>query len=141
MNDTTVAPRTGTGEFSRGWKVLIASLLGTAFGASPLPFNTIGFFIDPLQREFGWSKAEVSFGVTIYGVLGALLAPVFGWLADRYGVRRVALGSLAAFGLVFASFALVPNGLSWYYALWTLVGLVGIGSTPITCRRGHRLFT
>jgi len=97
MNDTTVAPRTGTGEFSRGWKVLIASLLGTAFGASPLPFNTIGFFIDPLQREFGWSKAEVSFGVTIYGVLGALLAPVFGCLADRYGVRRVALGSLATF--------------------------------------------
>lgn len=140
MNDTTVAPRTGTGEFSRGWKVLIASLLGTAFGASPLPFNTIGFFIDPLQREFGWSKAEVSFGVTIYGVLGALLAPVFGWLADRYGVRRVALGSLAAFGLVFASFALVPNGLSWYYALWTLVGLVGIGSTPITWSRAINLW-
>jgi len=78
MNDTqtTVETRTGPGEFTRGWRVLIASLLGTAFGASPLPYNTIGFFIEPLQREFGWTKAEVSFGVTVYGVLGALLAVV-----------------------------------------------------------------
>jgi MFS family permease len=111
MNDanTALETRTGPGEFTRGWRVLIASLLGTAFGASPLPYNTIGFFIEPLQREFGWTKAEVSFGVTVYGVLGALLAPLFGWLADRYGVRRVALGSSTAFGLVFASFALIPG--------------------------------
>ena len=142
MNDTqtTVEARTGPGEFTRGWRVLIASLLGTAFGASPLPYNTIGFFIEPLQREFGWTKAEVSFGVTVYGVLGALLAPVFGWLADRYGVRRVALGSLTAFGLVFASFALIPGTLAWYYALWTLIGLVGIGSTPITWSRAINLW-
>lgn len=142
MNDTqtTVETRTGPGEFTRGWRVLIASLLGTAFGASPLPYNTIGFFIEPLQREFGWTKAEVSFGVTVYGVLGALLAPVFGWLADRYGVRRVALGSLTAFGLVFASFALIPGTLAWYYALWTLIGLVGIGSTPITWSRAINLW-
>ena len=142
MNDTqtTVETRTGPGEFTRGWRVLIASLLGTAFGASPLPYNTIGFFIEPLQREFGWTKAEVSFGVTVYGVLGALLAPVFGWLADRYGVRRVALGSLTAFGLAFASFALIPGTLAWYYALWTLIGLVGIGSTPITWSRAINLW-
>ena len=142
MNDANTAldTRTGPGEFTRGWRVLIASLLGTAFGASPLPYNTIGFFIEPLQREFGWTKAEVSFGVTVYGVLGALLAPLFGWLADRYGVRRVALGSLTAFGLVFASFALIPGTLTWYYGLWTLIGLVGIGSTPITWSRAINLW-
>ena len=142
MKDASTAldTRTGPGEFTRGWRVLIASLLGTAFGASPLPYNTIGFFIEPLQREFGWTKAEVSFGVTVYGVLGALLAPLFGWLADRYGVRRVALGSLTAFGLVFASFALIPGTLTWYYGLWTLIGLVGIGSTPITWSRAINLW-
>jgi MFS family permease len=128
------------GEFSRGWKVLVASLVGTAFGASPLPFNTIGLFIEPLQKEFGWTRAEISFGITIYGVLGALLAPVFGWMADRYGVRPVALGSLAAFGLVFASFSLIPGELAWFYLLWTLVGLVGIGSVPITWSRAINLW-
>jgi MFS family permease len=47
----------------------------------------------------------------------------------------VALGSLAAFGLVFASFALIPGSLAWYYFVWVLVGLVGIGSTPVTWTR------
>ena len=133
-------PIHASSEFSRGWRVLLASLLGTACGASPIPYNTIGFFIEPLQREFGWSRAEISVGITIYGVLGALLAPLFGWMADRYGVRRVALGSLAAFGLVFASFAVVPGSLLGFYTLWILVGLVGIGSTPITWSRAINLW-
>ncbi len=127
-------------EFGRGWKVLIASLLGTAFGASPLPFNTVGFFIDPLQQEFGWTRTEISLGITIYGVLGALLAPVFGWLADRFGVRQVALASLTTFALIFASFSIIPGNLYWYYALWVLIGLFGIGSTPITWSRAINLW-
>jgi len=130
----------GRSEFRLGWKVLIASLLGVAFGASPLPFNTIGFFIDPLQQEFGWTRTEISFGITIYGVLGALLAPAFGWLADRYGVRKVALGSLTVFGLIFASFSVIPGDLFWFYVLWTMIGLFGIGSTPITWSRAINLW-
>ena len=127
-------------EFRLGWKVLIASLLGTAFGASPLPFNTIGFFIDPLQQEFGWSRTEISFGITIYGMLAAFLAPVFGWLADRFGVRLVALASLAIFALVFASFAIMPSALWAFYLLWVLIGLFGIGSTPVTWSRAINLW-
>lgn len=120
--------------------MLLASLLGIACGASPLPFNTLGFFIGPLQQEFGWSLRDISLGLTIYGVLGALLAPLFGSLADRHGVRPVALGSLAAFGLVFAGFALVPPSLAAFYGLWVLVGLVGIGSTPVTWLRAVNLW-
>ena len=138
MNTSRETPQVN--EFRGGWKVLVASLLGVAFGASPLPFNTIGFFIDPLQREFGWSRTEISLGITIYGTLAALLAPVFGWLADRYGVRRVALGSLTIFALVFASFSIMPGNLIAFYAIWTLIGLFGIGSTPVTWSRAINLW-
>ncbi len=128
------------GEFRRGWRVLLAALLGIGCGASPLPFNTLGFFIAPLQQEFGWSLGEISFGITIYGVIGALLAPVYGALADRFGVRPVALGSLGAFGLAFAAFAFVPASLAVFYALWVVVGLVGFGSTPVTFSRAVNLW-
>lgn len=137
---STAAPAPAGNEFRLGWKALIASLLGVAFGASPLPFNTIGFFIDPLQREFGWSRTEISLGITIYGMLAAFLAPVFGWLADRFGVRRVALGSLAIFALIFASFSIMPGELWAFYLLWTLIGLFGIGSTPVTWSRAINLW-
>lgn len=132
--------RSGSGEFRRGWKVLVAALLGTACGASPIPFQTMGFFIAPLQQEFGWSLRDISLGVTIYGVLGALLAPVFGSLADRFGVRPVALLSTAAFGIAFGALSLTPDSLAGFYSLWFLIGLVGIGSTPVTWSRAVNLW-
>lgn len=127
-------------EFGLGWKVLMAALFGTMCGASPLPFNTVGSFVAPLEAEFGWNAGQVMTGVTIYGILACLMAPVFGRMADRFGVRRVALSSLLVFGLTFAAFGITPNSLPVFYSLWFFVGLVGIGSTPVTWSRAVNLW-
>lgn len=133
------------GEFSLGWTVLLAGVLGVACGASPIPFNVIGFTVEPLIAEFGWSRTQILFPITIFGVIASLLAPFFGSLADRYGVRPVALWSLLAFGLSFAAISLTPTApasstLYIYYALWVFVGLVGIGSTPVSWSRAINLW-
>jgi MFS family permease len=120
--------------------VLVASLLGVACGASPVPFNTMGIFAGHLHDEFGWSYRDLYFGLMIYGVVGALLAPYFGSLSDRYGVRRIALASTFAFGLCFAALSLTPPSLTGYYLIWLSVGLVGIGSTPVTWSRAVNLW-
>ena len=127
-------------EFSRGWTVLLAGVLGVAFGASPLPYNIIGFTVAPLSAEFGWSNTQIMVPITIFGIVASLLAPVFGWMADTYGVRRVALISLGAFALAFGAISLTPSSLSVYYALWFVVGLVGIGSTPVTWSRAINMW-
>lgn len=127
-------------EFRLGWKVLLAGFLGTMCGASPLPFNVLGFLFKPLEAEFGWNVQQVSIGITIFGVTAALLAPVFGWMADRFGVRRVAIWSLIGFILAFSALYFTPPTLVGFYALWLLVGLVGIGSTPVTWSRGLSLW-
>lgn len=133
------------GEFAKGWKVLLAGVLGVMCGASPIPYNVIGFTAEPLQAEFGWSQTEVLVPITLFGVIASLLAPVFGWMADRFGVRPVALWSLAAFGLAFAAISLTPTAnerqtLYIYYGFWVVVGLVGIGSTPVTWSRAINLW-
>ncbi|TRW18027.1 MFS transporter [Glacieibacterium frigidum] len=128
------------GEFRRGSKVLAAAFLGVMCGASPLPFNVLGTLFKPLQEEFGWNRAEISGGITVFGIVASLMAPVFGWLADRYGVRRVALSSLGAFIVAFAAMGFTPPSLVGYYALWFFVGLVGIGSTPVTWSRAISLW-
>ncbi len=132
-------------EFSLGWKVLLAGVLGVACGASPIPFNIIGFTIAPLQDEFGWTITQIVFPITIFGIIASFLAPFFGWLADRYGVRPVALLSLAAFGLAFAAVLFTPttkatSTLYVYYAFWVVIGLVGIGSTPVSWSRAINLW-
>jgi MFS transporter, OFA family, oxalate/formate antiporter len=129
-----------TNEFRRGWSVLLAGFLGTMCGASPLPFNVLGLLFKPLNDEFGWDRAEVSIGITVFGITASLLAPLFGWFADRYGVRRVAIWSLIGFVLAFSSLYFTPPQLIGFYALWFLVGLVGIGSTPVTWSRGISLW-
>lgn len=132
-------------EFRLGWTILFAGVLGVAFGASPIPFNVIGFTVAPLTEEFGWTRTEILIPISIFGVIASLLAPAFGWMADRYSVRRVTLWSLFAFGLSFAAIALTPisdarSTLYIYYALWLIGGLIGIGSTPVTWSRAINMW-
>ncbi len=145
MITPTGQPTSNGGEFTKGWKVLLAAMLGVMCGASPIPFNIIGFTPDPLRAEFGWTQTQILLPITIFGVIASLLAPVFGWMADRYGVRPVALWSLFAFGISFAAISLTPTAnevstLYIYYALWVVVGIVGIGSTPVTWSRAINLW-
>lgn len=123
-------------EFTRaGRGVLFAAMVGTMCGASPLPFNVLPMVIGPVHAELGWSFLQINLGITLFGIVASLLAPVYGGLADKYGVRPVALLSLLGFGLAFATFALMPPTLLGWYAGWALIGLIGIGSTPVTWSR------
>lgn len=127
-------------EFSRGGPILAAAMIGVACGASPLPFNVLPAVIGPIHDELGWSFLQINLGITVFGVIASLLAPVYGGAADRWGVRPVAIASLIAFGLAFALFAFMPPTLAAWYGLWALVGVVGIGSTPVTWTRAINMW-
>lgn len=122
-------------EFTLGARPLAAALVGVACGASPLPFNVLPLVMGPISTEFGWDFAAVSAGVTVFGIIAALMAPVFGGLSDRFGVRPVALWSLFLFALVFASFYFMPHSEAGYLLFWGVLGAIGIGSTPVTFSR------
>ncbi len=116
--------------------MLVAASIGIAFGASPIPFNSIGAFTVPLTEEFGWGRGDVQFAILGYTIAVVIAVPIIGALADRFGVRRVALGTLIAFGLGFAALSLTPASLFGFYTIWIITGLLGGGSTPVTWTRG-----
>lgn len=122
-------------EFALGWKPLLAAMIGTACGASPVPFSSMPVVIGPIHDATGWDFKSISIGVTIYGIIASLTAPYVGSLADRYGVRKVALWSLFLFGVAFASMWIVPNNIWLFWAFWVVIGVIGIGSTPVTWSR------
>lgn len=122
-------------EFKKGGKVVFAALLATACGASPIPFNVLPLVMGPIHDEFGWDYTQISAATLMWGVLGAMLAPVYGGFCDRFGVRRVGILSMLAFIVVFASFYFVPDWLPGWYMWWAALGLVAIGSTPVTWSR------
>jgi MFS family permease len=84
-----------------GWVVVLAAALSVF--AQVAFFNPVlGVFIPEFEKEFGWSRTEISLGAT-FGTLGAAaIAPFFGPLIDRYGGRRFVVGGgvVMAIGLV-----------------------------------------
>ena len=122
-------------EFRAGGRPLAAALIGVACGASPIPFNVLPLVMGPIHVEAGWDFKTISGGITLFGLIASFTAPWVGGLADRRGVRPVALASLALFGFVFASMWLVPATLPAWFAFWAVLGVIGIGSTPVTWSR------
>jgi predicted MFS family arabinose efflux permease len=128
--------RIGYGEFRAGWPIVLASMLGVGLGLSPLPFYTIGLLGPQLAKNFGWGMGQVFFGITVSTFVVLWAGPLAGWLAQRFGTRPVALGSLALFALSFMAFALSNGSLTLYYLTWGTVALLGAGTLPITWTRG-----
>jgi len=122
-------------EFRIGWPVVVSSMLGIAFGMSPLPFYTIGVFAGPLAGEFGWGIDRVLSGLAVFTLAAMVASPLIGSLSDRLGVRRVALSSIFLFSLSFMAFALNNGSLPLYYTLWALLAFCGAGTLPMTFTR------
>ena len=57
--------------------------------------STPGVLIVPLEAEFGWSRATISFAVGLNIFLYGLIGPFAAAVMDRFGLRRTMLGALA----------------------------------------------
>lgn len=121
-----------TSEWRDNWPVLLAALIG--FSALGLQSYGIGPFVPHLEREFGWTRAEVMIGVSVSNALGIFLNIIIGVIVDRFGSRRVALLGLL---VMTGSFALLGTAtgtvLNWSF-LWAIVavGVVLVQSTVWT---------
>lgn len=111
-------------EWRAHWGLVLAAMLGTSYVA--IPSVVLGLFIAPLQDAFGWSRAEISAGMTVFALVGTPLAPFAGALADRFGSRAVALPGLLLNSLVFAGFGLVSGSIWLWLGAWGAYTLTGL---------------
>ncbi len=111
-------------EWRMHWGLVLSAMLGTSFVA--IPSVVLGNFMQPLQDTFGWSRTEISSGMTVFALVGTPLAPFAGALADKFGSRKVALPGLALNSLAFAAFGLVTGYLWMWLALWAVYTLTGL---------------
>ncbi|MCT2400527.1 MFS transporter [Novosphingobium mangrovi (ex Huang et al. 2023)] len=115
---------TATQEFRRHWPLILAAAIGFSF-TSVITAAT-GLFIGPISKEFGWSRALASSGVSITAVLVFVFSPLFGLFIDKWGVRRMAIPGLVLMALIIASLSLL-NGSAWqWFLIWTLYSVAGL---------------
>ena len=110
-----------------GWYIVAASVgvnlyLTVVFG---LGFNV--FFL-PMLREFGWTRALTSGAFSLRAVESGLLAPLIGFLVDRWGPRVVILSGvvLAGAGMVMLGYI---NSLSTFYIAFLVASLGTTGAS------------
>ena len=103
--------------FYYGWFIVALSFLTTLTGAGIR--SSPGVLIHPFEMEFGWSRTAIAFAVSINLLLFGVAAPISGWLLDRFGPRRVMMGSL--------SFLVIGvSGTTFMTEYWQLVLLWGV---------------
>ncbi|MGY4495255.1 MFS transporter [Pseudomonas sp. TE3610] len=113
-----------------GWWVVMASVVGMIVSQGPVLVFTFGIFMKPLSAEFGWSRSQVSLGLTIAILTAALCTPWVGRLIDRKGARQVAVPALLLFGVGIMALGLLPANLLVFYLAFCAVGLLSTGGTP-----------
>lgn len=118
-----------------GWYVVAASTVGLVFGLSTFIGIGFGLFLKPLSEAFGWSRAEVSFALTLVTLVIIIFAPLVGQLIDRIGVRRLLLPSIVAFALAVSSLALLTASIFHFYAMFILIALLGLITLPASYTR------
>lgn len=96
-----------------GWWLLAASVVSMALG-SGVSFWAFGLYIEPLEEEFGWSRAAVSFGFSISLLVSGLAAPLVGRWIDRRGPRSAILVGAVLTAASFGLLGLTNSLWQWY---------------------------
>src|SRR5579884_4211752 len=74
--------------FFYGW-IVLACLCCAGYARQGSAVATFSVFVEPLTREFGWSRTALSGAVSLGGLLAAMVAPLIGPLLDRRRSRLV----------------------------------------------------
>ena len=131
----TISNANAQGEIARGWKLLTAASLGVTCGVTAVPIYTIGAFVGPLEQSYGWSRGSIQ-SATIFAYGAVVFAgPFAGALVDKIGARRVAIWSVLGISLGVASGAFLAQTLLGLYLAYTLVGVLGAGTSPAVWTR------
>ena len=98
-----------------GWRTpLVIIVCGCAIALLSFgPRSTLGFFIQPMSREFSWGRDVFGLALAVQNLLWGLGQPLAGAIADRFGILRVMfVGALLyAAGLLMMRYATTPLSL------------------------------
>src|SRR3989449_3443544 len=117
------------GDISRWWRVVGGLSMNLALGS----LYAWSVFVAPLEKEFGWKRAQTSNVFTIAVVVFALSFILAGRLQDKFGPFWVSLtgGVLVSLGFFLCAYT---HSLNYLYACFGGIGGLGNGfgyATPI----------
>ena len=111
----------------RGWPIAGVAFLssGLAIGMAQYAF---GSFVEPLEKEFGWSRTQINLSLTL-GLTTGFLSPFVGRWMDRFGARPVMVVSLLFLAAGFLLRAVMTD--LWQFYLFSLLLFAGFPGATV----------
>jgi len=112
-----------------GWWIVLACALIGLYVAG-IGFFGFTAFIEPIREEFGWSYTQISFAASLRGLEMGVFAPLVGFLADRFGPRKLIFYGIitVGFGLILLS---LTQSLAMFYGSFLLLAFGAGGCTSV----------
>jgi predicted MFS family arabinose efflux permease len=117
-------PAQQSSELRAHWILILASMVGFAFGT--VTSASAGLFMEPVGKEFGWSRTLLSSGLSIAAIGSFFLSPILGLGIDRWGTRPMVLVGIALTSCVIASLSLLDGAVWMWFAIWTVYAFTGV---------------
>ncbi|MBI2873813.1 MAG: MFS transporter, partial [Firmicutes bacterium] len=111
-----IAPPVRRGVFY-GWIIVLVCFVNlvVVFGSR----YTFGLFMDPLNREFGWSRTSLSLAFSIFTILYGFLQPVTGAMMAKHRAKKILV-----LGALFMAVSTI--GMGAVNSLWQVFILFGV---------------
>lgn len=116
------------GPARRGW--LLPGIVGSALLLQTLSATVILNALPAMAEAFDVAPVRLNIAITSYLLAAAVALPFSGWLADRYGARRVFLGAILVYGLASCACGLAQN-VEQLIAARVAQGAAGAGLLPV----------
>ena len=108
-------------EWRHFWYLPITAAMG--YATSVMYVYSFGPFIEPIQSEFGWSRAQVSSGITIAAFISAIFCIPMGILVDKIGPRRVGLIGVTLMLAAVAALSTATGSDTNWIVLWVALAV------------------
>ena len=106
-----ISPSSGLGTWRTPLVIIICGCLIALLSFGPR--SSLGFFIQPMGREFAWGRDVFGLALALQNLLWGLGQPIAGAIADRFGILRVMIvgALLYAGGLLLMRYSTTPLSL------------------------------
>ena len=113
MSATTgdISPSSGLGTWRTPLVIIICGCLIALLSFGPR--SSLGFFVQPMSRDFAWGRDVFGLALALQNLLWGLGQPIAGAIADRFGILRVMIvgALLYAGGLLLMRYSTAPLSL------------------------------
>jgi EmrB/QacA subfamily drug resistance transporter len=110
--------------------ITVSLIVAIAFFMQNLDTTSVNTAIPTMARSFGVDVVSLSTGVTSYLIALAIFIPISGWIADRYGTRKVFCSAVVLF-VIASVLCGISQTLLQFVACRVLQGAAGAMMTPV----------